>query len=174
DDPTTGALPDDVDTTRVGGEDVPFVIRTEEGVIDRGVYWIWTLDPHPDPEGAWDDSGWNGRLVYRFGGGCGTSYSQGATLGIGLDTDLLAHGYALTTNTLDTFQTACNPTLSAEAALMTREHFAENYGTPKFTIGDGVSGGAIQQMLIAQNYPGILDALSPGLPLPDAISISGA
>jgi hypothetical protein len=64
--------------------------------------------------------------------------------------------------------------LSAEAALMTREHFIEQYGLPRFTIGDGGSGGAIQQLLTAHNYPGILDALSPSVPFPDAVSISGA
>ena len=26
---------------------------------------------------TWDPAGWNDRLVYRFGGGCGTQYSQG-------------------------------------------------------------------------------------------------
>lgn len=164
--------PADADTTAVNGHDVPVVIRTETGVIDRGIASIWVLDPHPDTPGVWDPSGWNHRLAYRFGGGCGTQYSQGSSLGVGLDTDLLARGYALATNTLDTFQTACNATLSAEAALMTREHFIEAYGLPRFTIGDGGSGGAIQQLLIANAYPGLLDALSPSAPFPDAISIA--
>ena len=78
----------------------------------------------------------------------------------------------MATNTLDTFQTICNPMVSAEAALMTREHFVETYGVPEFTIGDGGSGGAIQQLLIAQNQPGLLDALSPAAPFPDALSIA--
>src|SRR4051812_29507725 len=46
----SSARPADIATTTVGGKRVPFVIRTETGVIDRGVYWIWTLDPsagHP-------------------------------------------------------------------------------------------------------------------------------
>ncbi len=97
--------------------------------------------------------------MYRFGGGCGTQYSQGSSFTGGADTDLLGRGYAVATNTLDTFQTACNPVLSAEAALMTREHFVETYGVPEFTIGDGGSGGAIQQLAIGHNYPGLLDAL---------------
>lgn len=170
-DPTVS--PPDVDTTTIDGEEVPLIVRSELATIDRGVASIWTLDPNPDPEGAWDPSGWNDRLVYRFGGGCGTQYSQGSNLGPALDMDLLVHGYALATNTLDTFQTACNDVLSAEAALMTREHFVEQYGVPRFTIGDGGSGGAIQQLLIANAYPGLLDALSPSAPFPDAISISG-
>jgi hypothetical protein len=170
DDPS--ALPPDVATTTVGNDDVPFVVRIEQGVVDRGIYWIWVLDPTPT-RADWDASAWNDRLVYRFGGGCGTSYSQGAPLGAGIDTDLLGRGYALATNTLDTFQTACNPVLSAEAALMTREHFVEHFGVPEFTIGDGGSGGAIQQLAIAHNYPGLLDALSPSVAFPDALSIAG-
>ena len=132
-------------------------------MIDRGIYTIWM------PGGS---TRWNGRLVYRFGGGCGTTYGQGFDLGTSLDADLLSRGYALATNTLDTFQTICNPAVSAEAALMTRERFVEGYGVPEFTIGDGGSGGAIQQLAIAQNQPGLLDALSPAAPFPDALSIA--
>jgi hypothetical protein len=170
-DPTI--TPPDVDTVELDGEQVPVIIRTELAVIDRGIATIWTLDPAPDPDGEWDRTGWNERLVYRFGGGCGTQYSQGSNLGPSLDVDLLLQGYAVATNTLDTFQTACNDVLSAEAALMTREHFVEQYGVPRFTIGDGGSGGAIQQLLIANAHPGLLDALAPSAPFPDAITISG-
>src|SRR4029453_545205 len=131
-------------------------VRIEQGVIDRGIYTLTMPD---------DQADWNGRLVYRFGGGCGTTYGQGFDLGSGgVDEDLMDRGYAVATNTLDTFQTICNPTVSAEAALMTREHFVETYGVPDFTIGDGGSGGAIQQLLIAQNQPGLLDGLSPAAP----------
>ena len=56
---------------------------------------------------------------------------------------------------------------------MTREHFVEHYGVPEFTIGDGGSGGAIQQLLIGHNYPGLLDAISASVPFPDASSIAG-
>jgi hypothetical protein len=131
----------------------------ETGVIDRSIYTI-----------AFPNSGWNGRLVYRFGGGCGTSYSQGTSLVNAADPALLQKGYAVATSTLDTYQSVCNEVLSAEVALMTKEHFVETYGVPDFTIGDGGSGGAIQQLQIAQNYPGILDALSPAVPFPDAIT----
>jgi hypothetical protein len=167
--------PADLVTTKVEGKSVPFVVRAESGVIDRGIYWIWVLDPdagRADGTG-WKPTGWNQRLVFRFGGGCGTQYNQGAPLAVGLDANLVGRGYALATNTLDTFQTSCNDVLSAEAAMMTREHFVEAYGAPRFTIGDGGSGGAIQQLLIAYNYPGILDGLSPAVPFPDAASIAG-
>ena len=161
--------PADLGTTPDGQ---PFIIRTEQGVINRGIYTVWLLDPNAGG-GFWDSSAWNERLVYRFGGGCGTTYSQGSSFVGNADTNLLGLGYAVATNTLDTFQTACNDTLSAETALMTREYFIDHFGVPEFTIGDGGSGGAIQQLLIAQRYPGILDALSPSVPFPDAVSIAG-
>ena len=155
--------PEDEDCTVDPVTEVVDGVRVERGVIDRGIYTIATPPDLAD---------WNGRLVYRFGGGCGTTYGQGFDLGSGVDAGLVERGYALATNTLDTFQTLCNPTISAEAALMTREHFVEAYGVPEFTIGDGGSGGAIQQLLIAQNQPGLLDALSPAAPFPDALSIA--
>lgn len=175
DDPSI--VPDDAaTTTTAGGDEVPFVVRLEQGVIDRGIYSIAVLDPNPQPDASsWDGDAWNERLVYRFGGGCGTNYSQASGLVVSdvLDVDLLGAGYAVATNTLDVFQTACHDVLSAEAMMMTRERFVERYGVPEYTIGDGGSGGAIQQLLIAQNYPGLLDALSPSVPFPDAATIAG-
>ena len=170
-DPT--ALPADIGTaTMPAGTKVPFVLRTETGVINRGIYELTALDPAPGT-GSWDSSDWNRRLVYRFGGGCGSSYSQGFDLLGDTDPDVFEQGYATATSTFTTFQVNCNDVLSAETAMMVKEHFAESWGLPELTIGEGGSGGAIQQLLIVQNYPGILDAIAPTLPFPDAVSISG-
>ena len=175
-------IPADVKSIDVGARSVPFMIRTESGTINRAVYWISVLDPTPSSNG-WEgvSDGWNENLVYRFGGGCGTTFSQGDALvsaGDGTrtaptaDPDLLSRGYAVATATLNTFQVACNDVLSAETTLMVKEHFVEHYGRPDATIGEGGSGGAIQQLLVAQNYPGLLDALSVSAPFPDAMSIA--
>jgi hypothetical protein len=139
-------------------------VRIERGVINRSPYSFAVLD---------DAFGWNHRLVYQFGGGCGTDYSQGSPLGTDVVNDaLLKEGYAVATANFNTFQTSCNDVLSAETAMMVKERVSEAIGQPLFTIGAGASGGAIQQLMIAQNYPGILDALSPVIPFPDAISIA--
>jgi hypothetical protein len=170
-----GPRPADLATTTVDGEQVDEIVRVEEGVIDRAIYTISILDPTAlaQPK-TFDDRGWNHRLVYEFGGGCGTSYSQGSGLGTPtIDPGLLGAGYAIATATFNTFQVQCNDVLSAETAMMVKEHLAKRYGPPRFTIGTGGSGGAIQQILVAQNYPGILDAISPILPFPDALSIAG-
>ncbi len=184
-------VPPDLAQVHVHGQQVKAIVADEKGVIDRSIYEIAVIDPQggsdlpgvagttsPDqsnvePRFAFSDLGWNGRLVYRYGGGCGTTYSQGSDFAGVLDPKLLSLGYAVTTSTLNTFQSACNAMLSAEVTLMVRQHFIETYGDPVFTIGDGGSGGSIQQLQIAQNYPGLLDGLSPELPFPDAISISG-
>ncbi len=166
--------PADLASTTVAGQSRPAYVYDETGVIDRSIYEIavpvsTTIEM---PHSGLDTSRWNKRLVYRFGGGCGTTYSQGSDLAGVLDAKLLAKGYAVATSTLDTFQSACNAVLSAEVTMMVKQHFIETYGPPDFTIGDGGSGGSIQQLQIAQNYPGLLDGLSPELPFPDAISIS--
>jgi hypothetical protein len=117
--------------------------------------------------------GWNRRLVYQFGGGCGTTGSRRRPLDPAQRP--LRGGRAqrtVATANFNTFQTSCNDVLSAETAMMVKERVAELLGPIRFTIGDGASGGAIQQLMIAQNYPGILDALSPVIPFPDAISVA--
>ncbi|MFV0316849.1 MAG: DUF6351 family protein [Microthrixaceae bacterium] len=170
------SVPDDAQTVEIDGVQQPALLRTEAVVLDRGVTTITTL-AGASMIGAgvgdeFDSEHWNGRLVYRFGGGCGTTYSQGFNLFDAPSLDLLADGYAFATNTLNTFQVQCQDIVSAEAAMITKEYFSEHYGVPEVTIGEGGSGGAIQQFLIAQNYPGILDAIAPTSPFPDAMSIA--
>ena len=55
--------------------------------------------------------------------------------------------------------------------MMVKEHFIEQFGTPTFTIGTGGSGGSMQQHLIAQNYPGLLDGLTTSGSYPDVVSL---
>ncbi len=181
--PDPAVTPPDAAILTRDGRQVPFVVRIEKGVFNRSVTTFATLDPRPGPIAGtvpgptparvWDDSGWNGRLVVRFGGGCGATYSQGGGSPSALDPVLLAEGYAVVVSTLTTFEAACNDVVAAETVMVAKEHFSEAYGLPRFTIGIGGSGGAIQQLLIAQNYPGLLDAIGPAIPFPDAISIAG-
>jgi hypothetical protein len=164
-------LPRQTRQATVGGKAVPFVVRRERGVINRSVYWIDVIDPERSADPSANTT-WNGRLVYRFGGGCGTSYAQGSAMTSAEAEEFLGAGYAVATATFNTFQTQCNDVLSAETAMMVKSRFINEFGVPVHTIGEGASGGAIQQHLIVQNYPGILDASLAVLPFPDAISIS--
>ncbi|WP_372665994.1 DUF6351 family protein [Amycolatopsis kentuckyensis] len=169
-DPAT--RPADLATATVNGHAVPYVVRVERGTIDRAVYELAALyDGTPSPVAP--DAGWNGKLVYTFGGGCNAGYHQGTSTG-GVVNDLfLARGFAVASSSLNVLDTNCSPIISAEAAMMVKEHFVETYGPVAHTIGWGGSGGAIQQYDIAENYPGIVDGIIPGVSFPDPLSTGG-
>ena len=167
-------LPADVaQTTTTSGATVPYVVRLETGTINRAIYQMAILiDPdQPDPT-PWDrPSGWNGRLVYTYGGGCEAGFFQGTSAGGVLRDALLSKGYAVASSTLNVNrQGGCNDVLSAETTMMVKEHFSETFGPPIHTIGNGGSGGAMQQLLIAGAYPGILDGIMLTATFPDAVS----
>jgi hypothetical protein len=159
-------------TTTLDGRTVDYIVRLEKGVIDRAVYEIAALhDPAAQPSPYTPEPGWNERLVYTFGGGCNVGYHQGTGNG-GVLTDLfLSRGYAVASSSLNVYDNNCSEVISAEVALMVKEHFIETYGVPRYTIGWGGSGGAIQQHLIGNNYPGILDGLVPGASFQDSITL---
>lgn len=163
------------------GRVVPYIVREETGTLDRGVYYIAILDDPFKPGGNPQDSGWNRKLVYAYAGGCTPGNNQGSINPNGanggsnytpVDQELqevtLAQGYAVATSSLNWFATSCNEVLSAEATLMVEQHFAQNYGVPEWTAGWGGSGGSVQQMQIAENYPGLLNGVIPMQTFPDA------
>ncbi|MGD7705685.1 DUF6351 family protein [Microlunatus sp. Y2014] len=163
-------LPSDVSRTRLDGLSVPFVVRVETGVINRGVYEFAVLhDPrHGEPTVHATATGWNRRLVYTFGGGCpGGWYQQGTRTGGVLDASLLGRGYAIASSTLNRFANNCDPVRAAETMAMTKEHVVETLGEPVDTIGTGVSGGSYQLFMIGDNYPGLLDGIVAGQVFPE-------
>ena len=171
-------------TTTLEGKTVPYIVRREMGTINRAVYAIAFLHepgtPLPTPW-AQTGSGWNGRLIYSFGPGCQAGYHQGRNLG-GLagnrsfleETQFgdygIAKGYALASSSLNSFGTNCADVISVETMMMVKEHFTEQFGAPRWTIGSGRSGGSMQQHLIANNYPGLLDGLIPTAAFADTIT----
>lgn len=174
-----GARPADLaTTTNSDGNTVPFIVRVESGTINRSIYRIAVLDD-PFEAGRWNPAGWNRRVVFRFGESTAAQYNQGAnTFDDVFKVDAidqqsvqsLARGYAYVISTLNIHKVNVNDVLAAETAMMLREHIAESYGLPRWMVGMGGSGGAIQQMLIAQNYPGILDGIMPDAAFPDVFS----
>jgi hypothetical protein len=169
-DPTN--LPANVAQATVDGHVVPYVVRIERGTIDRAVYEIASLYNGQTPSPTAADPVWNRRLVSTFGGGCNVGYHQGATTGGVLNDLFLSKGYAVASSSLNVLDNNCSPVISAEAAMMVKEHFIEEFGPVAHTIGWGASGGAIQQYQIADNYPGILDGIVPQLSFPDPITTS--
>ncbi|MFB3905056.1 MAG: DUF6351 family protein [Acidobacteriota bacterium] len=169
----SGPKPTDVaQVTSLDGHTVDYIVRQESGTINRAIYAIAFLhrpeDPLPDP---WTRTpGWNGRLVYLFGGGCGAGYHQSLPPSVMNDL-FFSQGYAVATASLNVFGNNCNDVISAETMMMVKEHFIEQFGVPVHTVGWGGSGGSMQQHLIAQNYPGLLDGLLPMVSFPDIISL---
>jgi hypothetical protein len=170
-DPT--ARPADLAQASVGGHAVPYIVRLEQGTIDRAVYEIAALYDGSAPAPWQPDASWNRRLVYTFGGGCDAGFHQGTTTGGVLNDLFLGQGYAVASSTLNVLNNNCSTIISAEAAMMVKEHFIEVYGPVAHTIGWGGSGGAIQQYDIAGGYPGIVDGIIPGVSFPDPFTTTG-
>jgi hypothetical protein len=166
-------------TTTIDSHTVNYIVRVESGTIDQSIYRIAILDdptnPIRDPwspGGTRPGPGWNGKLSYPFGGGCGPAFRSGRNdVTSALSNDPLSLGFAVAFGTRNTLGNGCDFVVSAETMMMIKEHFIKQYGTPTFTIGSGGSGGSMQQHFIAQNYPGLLDAITPGVSYADLVSI---
>jgi len=179
-----GPRPTDIAmTTTTEGKTVPYIVRREMGTINRAIYSIAFLhEPGTALPSPWTTgSAWNGRLVYTFGGGVAWGYHQGRTIGglNGARGNLedgqygdypLARGFALAGSSLNVFGTYANDVVSAESMMMVKEHFIEEFGPIKWTIGSGRSGGSMQQHMIANNYPGLLDAIVPTASFADTMT----
>ena len=172
--PHGGERPADLATvSTIEGVEAPYIVRIETGTINRAIYQTAILhDPAgPAPSPLSPPAAWNGRLVYTYGGGCEAGFFQGTSTGRVLRDNLLSKGYAVASSTLNVnSQGGCNDVLSAETTMMVKEHFIETYGEPRYTIGNGGSGGAMQQLLIAGAYPGLLDGIMPTLTFSDAVT----
>ncbi len=169
--PTGDARPADLTWTTVEGTRVPFIVRVQTGVADRGIYELAVLDDPSDdvePDATTASPGWNQRLVYTFGGGCrGGWYRQGTGTGGVLVPSMLERGFAVASNSLNVFGHNCDDLLSAEVMAETKRVFADTFGEPRWTIGWGCSGGSYQGHQIADNYPGLLDGVIAGCSFPD-------
>jgi len=163
--------PADLATATVDGRAVPYIVRLETGTIDRAVYQTAALYDGTDPSPLRPDTSWNNRLIYTFQGGCNAGHHQGNSTGGVLNDLFLAQGYAVASSSLNVLDNNCSTIISAEAAMMVKEHFIETYGPVAHTIGWGGSGGSIQQHNIADAYPGILDGIIPGISFPDVFSL---
>jgi len=152
---------DDVDELTIDGQAVPFVVRLEMGTINRHIYVIALLKgPNDTPEKP-DLSYWNRKLVYQFRGGVGIGRRQGRINGRYIpnhrDTQL-QDGYAIAYSSANQTSNSYDIELAEDTVARVKRQFSARYGEPLYTIGIGGSGGAIQQYLIGQNRPGLLDA----------------
>jgi hypothetical protein len=153
-------------TTTDQGKTVPFIVERVTGTADRGIYQFAVLVDPTKPISPWSvEQPWNHKYVNSFGGACGVNYQQ-PTVGnqlAGQNVALLGRGFAVGTSGLNTYANQCNDIISAEALMMTKEILAERHGPIRYTIGTGGSAGTMQQHLIAEAYPGLLDGLTTSL-----------
>ena len=161
--------PQDLATATTPKGKFPYIVRVESGVIDRGVYRIAVLDDGAHAQGPWRPGPmWNRRLVIFYGGGCGTHYSQGGDrIDQALSDTELSKGFAYAVSTNLVNQQFCTPLIQAETTMMLKEHVVKAFGPLAWTLGSGASGGSIQQLLIAEMFPGLLDGIQPGMSFPD-------
>jgi hypothetical protein len=64
----------------------------------------------------------------------------------------------------------CDVVTQAESLMMAKEHLIDTYGTVRYTIGTGCSGGSLAQQWIANAYPGIYQGILPTCSFPDTWS----
>jgi hypothetical protein len=163
----------DVARIRVGGAEVDFVVRVETGTINRHIYLLAALTGPEDRPAAVDTSLWNGRLIYQFKGGVGIGRRHGRVVAsriLSRRKNEIAAGYAIAHSSANTTSSTYNIWLSEDTARRVKRQFAARYGAPVYTFGIGGSGGAIQQYLLAQNAPDVLDGGIPLYSYPDMVT----
>ena len=166
--------PADVGTTTTDqGKTVPYIIRQETGTQNRGIYRIAVLYDPTQPFEPWaSQDGWNHKLFYPFGASCGTTHSQSSAQNV-QNTNALGRGFMVATSSMNVLGNNCNTVTSAESVMMLKERIAERYGAIRYTFGQGGSGGAIGQHMVANTYPGLLQGLTVTQSFPDNTGTTG-
>ncbi|HET9754592.1 MAG TPA: DUF6351 family protein, partial [Myxococcales bacterium] len=169
---TPGSTPADLAmTTTNAGLTVPYVVRVERGTMNRGIYDIAVLF---DPASPWTalapQPQWNGKVVYSFGASTGQPRQQFRTEQNWADDAALSRGFMVVDNSLTDSLFNSNRVLVAETLMMMKEHIVDTYGEIRYTMGNGCSGGSIQQNTVASIFPGLLDGIQPSCDYPDSIT----
>jgi hypothetical protein len=169
---TPGSTPADLaTTTTTTGLSVPYIVRVERGTMNRGIYDIAVLF---DPSRPWTalapQPGWNGKVVYSFGASTGQPRLQFRTEQNWADNAALSSGFMVVDNSVTDSLYNSNRTLVAETVMMMKEHIVDTYGEIAYTMGNGCSGGSIQQNTVVSIFPGLLDGIQPSCDFPDSIT----
>ena len=178
--------PTDVATTTTQtGTTVPFIVRVETGYEDRDQYQIAALfQPHKAWSALAPQPQFNHKLLITHGVSCGVDHQTGTAPSVTsynpspvsspivptADSGqyALGQGFALMSTALDYSGHNCDLPLQAESLMMAKEHLINTYGTLRYTIGTGCSGGSLAQQWIANAYPGIYQGILPTCSFPDA------
>jgi hypothetical protein len=163
--------PSDVATTTTQtGETVPFIVRTETGYQDRDQYKIAVLFQPGKPWRAWaPQRQFNHKLLITHGASCGIDHQSGEAPDVQDDT-ALGLGFAVMSTALNNAGHNCNIATQAESMIMAKERLIEQYGTLRYTIGTGCSGGSLTQQQVSNAYPGLYQGILPQCSFPDSWS----
>jgi len=169
---TVGTTPADLATTKTTtGLIVPYIVRVERGTMNRGIYDVAVLF---DPTRPWTalapQTQWNGKVLYSFGASTGQPRLQFRSEQNWADDVALSLGFIVIDNSMTDSLFNSNRVLVAETVMMMKEHITDSYGEIKYTMGNGCSGGSIQQNTAASIFPGLLDGIQPGCDFPDSIT----
>ncbi len=155
-------------TTTDQGATVPYIVRDERGAMDRGIYDVAVLS---NPTGTWapwaPQAGWNQKLLWAFGASTAVHHSNGLPEPVMIDM-ALSRGFMVASNSLNVRGQNGNDVVSAEAVMMLKERIAETYGSIRYTIGQGCSGGSIEQYALTATYPGLIDGIQPNCSYQDS------
>jgi hypothetical protein len=171
---TVGTTPPDLATTSAAtGKPVPYIVRVERGTVNRGIYDIAVLfDPtNPTPWTALTPQPqWNGKVLHSFGASTGQPRLQFRTEQNWADDAALSRGFMVVDHSLTDSLFNSNRVLNAETAMMMKEYVVDKYGEIKYLLGNGCSGGSIQQNTAASIFPGLLDGIQPSCDFSDSIT----
>jgi hypothetical protein len=160
-------------TTTDEGVTVPFIVRVETGYMDRDQYQITVLF---QPGKPWTPFAaqpqFNHKLLITHGASCGVDHQTGSAPGTTGNAAAVAlgRGFMTMSTALDNSGHNCNLPLQAESLVMAKEHIVKSYGTLRYAIGTGCSGGSLAEQWIANAYPGVYQGILPTCSFPDAWS----
>jgi len=162
-----------IEKIQVNDRTLPFILRVEVGTLNRYIYTVLTIKAPHETLSQPLPTAWNQRLIVQMRGGVGVGFKQGNTNPISMAEsryEQLKTGYALLYSSGLQTSNHYNIWESEEIALRLKRQFTALYGKPLYTVGLGASGGGIQQYLLAQNAPGVIDAAIPQYSYPDMVS----
>jgi hypothetical protein len=172
-------------TTTQNGQTLPFIVRVETGYQDRDQYQIAVLFQPGKGWAAWaPQPQFNHKLLITHGASCGIEHQSGSAPSVTSDTvgvpgvagstssptTALGLGFAVMSTALDNAGHNCNIVTEAESLVMAKERLVEQYGTLRYTIGTGCSGGSLVQQQVGNAYPGIYQGILPQCSFQDAWS----
>ncbi|HWX75732.1 MAG TPA: DUF6351 family protein, partial [Solirubrobacteraceae bacterium] len=184
--PASPPAPAQIETTTTqNGQTLPFIVRIETGYQDRDQYQVAVLY---QPGKAWEpwapQPQFNHKLLITHGASCGIDHQSGTAPSVTSDTvgvpgvaattssptTALGLGFAVMSTALDNAGHNCDLVTQAESLVIAKEHLIDRYGTLRYTIGTGCSGGSLVQQQVANAYPGIYQGILPQCSFQDSWS----